>query len=228
MTELFGQQDASTAASDFNTLRFIIEQRLMRIVTCALVKVVAVTNNGGITPVGMVDVQPLVNQLTGDGTAVPHATIYRLPYMRLQGGANAVILDPQVGDIGMAGFCYRDISKVKATKAQANPGSSRTFNWSDGLYFGGFLNGTPTQYVAFAEAGITVVSPNKITLQAPIVEIDASSELHVVSPDSEFSGTIHTPGTITGDTDVVGSGTSLHTHTHSGVQSGGSNTGPPV
>lgn len=228
MQELFGQQSASTAASDYNTLRFIIEQRLMRIVTCALVKVVAVTNNGGITPVGTVDVQPLVNQLTGDGTAVPHATIYRLPYMRLQGGANAVILDPQVGDIGMAGFCYRDISKVKATKAQANPGSSRTFNWSDGLYFGGFLNGVPTQYVAFASGGITVVSPTKITLQAPTVEIDASSELHVVSPTSEFSGSIHTPGTITGDTDVVADGKSGATHTHGGVQSGGSNTGPPT
>ena len=82
-----------------------------------LVQVVAVTNDGGVEPVGFVDVHPMVAQVDGKGQPTPHGVIYGLPYIRVQGGSNAVILDPQVGDIGLAVFCAQDISKVKATKA---------------------------------------------------------------------------------------------------------------
>lgn len=228
MNPVVGQESPGTTASEYNTLAFVIAQLLAKVNTITLVKIMSVTNAGGVSAVGTVSVQPLVNQMTGDRKSYPHGTLFNVPYFRLQGGANAVILDPQVGDIGLCAFCSRDISNVKKTKAQANPGSASMFDWADGLYIGGFLNGVPTQYVRFAAGGITVVSPTKITLQAPTVEIDASTQLHVVSPASEFSGNIHTPGTITGDTDVVANGTSGHTHLHSGVQAGGANSGPPV
>jgi hypothetical protein len=216
-TEVAGQQNPLSTASQYNALVFVIAQQLRKLNTVTLVKVIAVD-----TGAETVDVQPLVNQMTGTGTSVPHGTIYGVPYFRLQGGANAVIIDPQPGDIGMAAFCSRDISSVKATKAAALPGSHRIFDFADGLYFGGMLNGTPTQTVAFAGGGITVTSPTKITLQAPHVEIDASAQFKVVSPDSHFEG----PITATGD--VTGAGTSLHTHEHSGVTTGGGVTGPPV
>lgn len=143
-----------------------------KINTMTVVKVQAVTNSGGVSAVGFVDVLPLVNQLDGKGKAVPHKTVYHLPYFRLQGGADAIILDPKVGDIGMAGFCNRDISSVKSAKKQSNPGSYRRFDMSDGLYFGGFLNGTPEQYIAFTEDGIKVVSPTKIIVQAPEIDLN--------------------------------------------------------
>ena len=41
-------------------------------------------------------------------------------------------------------------------------------------------------------------------------------------------GDITVNGKVTATGDVKGQGTSLHTHVHSGVQSGGSNTGGPV
>ena len=96
-------------------MQFLISQALNRVSTATLVKVVSVTNAGGLSPVGFVDVQPLVNQLDGAGNAVPHGVLHRLPYFRLQGGADAVILDPKVGDIGMAAFANRDISLVKTS-----------------------------------------------------------------------------------------------------------------
>jgi phage baseplate assembly protein V len=46
--------------------------------------------------------------------------------------------------------------------------------------------------------------------------------------DVNVDGNIHSTKTVTGDQDVVGDGTSLHTHKHGGVQSGGSQTGAPV
>jgi hypothetical protein len=138
MTEVFGQQNPGTSASEYNALAFVVGQLLQKMQTVTLVRVVAVSNDGGVSPVGTVDVQPLVNQMSGDRKPTPHGTVYGVPYFRLQGGTDAVILDPKVGDIGMCAFASRDISAVKVAKAPANPGSFRMYDWADGLYFGGF------------------------------------------------------------------------------------------
>lgn len=43
-----------------------------------------------------------------------------------------------------------------------------------------------------------------------------------------FTDNVQVDKTLTANTDVIGGGKSLKSHEHSGVQSGGSNTGPPV
>lgn len=174
----YGYARSGESLSDFGAVSFLVSQILDGRNTATLVQVKAVTNSGGVTPVGMVDILPLVNQLDGEGKAVPHQVVRRLPYFRLQGGANAVILDPQVGDIGIAVFADRDISSVKAAKGRANPGSARRSNKADGLYIGGFLNAAPSQYIQFASDGINIVSPMKVTIQAPDVEIQGNSLTH--------------------------------------------------
>ena len=213
-----GQADASARAGDFNQSAFMISQALSRVETNALVKVVAVTSSGQVAPAGYVDVQPLVNQVDGAGTAVPHGTIHGLPYFRLQGGTNAIIMDPVVGDIGMAGFCSRDISSVKANKAQANPGSRRRHDPADGIYFGGVLNGTATQYVQFSTAGIAIVSPTAVMLTGPSVQITGANSVAIASPSVAITG-----ASFTHNGKNVGS-----THEHSGVMPGGGDTGPPI
>lgn len=214
-----GQATPTHAASDLNAISFLIAQQLASTRTALLVKVLAVTNDGGVTPVGTVNVQPLVKKVDGLGNTYSYGTVFALPYLRLQGGNDAVILDPKVGDIGLAIVADRDISAVKATKAEAAPGSSRKFSLSDGLYLGGFLNGTPVQFVQFNADGITVKSPTKITVQAPEIELDGA--VHVTGAQTNDS-------TIDASGDVTGAGTSLHTHKHGGVQTGGGQTGTPV
>jgi len=191
----------------FNELSFIIRQWINKLQTATLVKVVSCTNEGGLSPVGFVDVLPLVNQIDGQGNATPHATIFGLPYLRMQGGSNAVVMDPKPGDIGVAIFASRDISKVKSTQAQANPGSLRSYDFSDGMYLGGMLNGTPTQYIQFTDAGITIVSPTLITLQAPSVVIDGA-----LSTTEGSNATI--AGAIAASGDVISGAISLQTHVH--------------
>lgn len=202
-----GELTPNQAAGTFNAMNFLVQQMLARVNTATLVKVVSVTNAGGVEPVGFVDVQPLVNQLDGADKAVPHGVVRGLPYFRIQGGANAVILDPEVGDIGIAVFASKDISAVKATKAQANPGSSRRFNMADGMFLGGVLNGTPSQYVQFDASGITVNSPTKVNVVAPDVavncdtaEVNAQTSTTVTCPTSSFDGNV----TITGTLGVAG------------------------
>jgi hypothetical protein len=183
MDQTQGQQSATAGGSEFNAIAFLVEQMIGRANTATLVKVLACTNSGDVSAVGFVDVQLLVNQLDGSGQAISNATVYKVPYFRLQGGTNAVILDPKVGDIGIAVFADHDISSVKANKGQANPGSWRRFDVSDGLYFGGVLNGVPVQYVQFNDAGgITVVSPVAVTVNAPHVVVNASASIAFTTP----------------------------------------------
>ena len=217
-----GFQNPGDTASQWSQIRFMIQAMLRQVSTATVVKVMGVTNAGGVSPVGMVDVQPQVNLVDGNGVAVPHGTIYSCPYLRLQGGENAIILDPQVGDLGLVGFCDRDISSVVANKGQANPGSGRRFDWSDAVYIGGMLNGTPTQYVQFSADGITIKSPNLVKLQAPDVQIScatmevvATTSVAITTPTANVNGNLQVNGDggISGNLSVTG-----------GVGIGGSST----
>lgn len=158
---VFGQAAPQVEASDYNATVFLIQQGILKIQTMTLVKVLACTNDGGLAASGTVDVQPLVNQMTGNRLSIPHKPLYKMPYQRVQGGSNAVILDPVKDDIGLAIFASCDISGVKSAKGQANPGSFRKFNYADGIYLGGTLNGVPSQFVQFFAGlilGASVVS----------------------------------------------------------------------
>lgn len=173
-----GSLTQRTGLGAFNSQAFLIRQLLAETHVATLVQVVGCTNSGADVAVGFVDVQPLVDQIDGSGKPIPHGVLHRLPYLRMQGGANAVILDPQAGDIGIAVFAERDISRVKATQAQAAPGSNRRFDMADGLYLGGVLNGVPTQYVQFNANGINVTTPGTFSVQANAIAFNSRTLTH--------------------------------------------------
>jgi hypothetical protein len=204
----YGHLRPQDVRGDYNNILFVVGQAMAKMQTATLVKIMSCTNSGGVSPVGYVDVQPLINQIDGLGNGTPHGTIHNLPYLRIQGGANAVIIDPHPGDIGICVFASRDITKVKSTKAQANPGSFRRYHFSDGLYLGGVLNATPTQYIAFTASGVVIhpVAGGNITLDGPV----------------------QVNGSVTSTGDVTANGISLDNHVHSGVQTGSGDTGKPV
>lgn len=177
--EVVGMDGSTTSDSEFNATSFLVRQMLLGLKTVDLVRVMKCTNDGGLSPVGFVDVQPLVNQMSGDRKATPHATIYNIPYFRLQGGKNAIIIDPEVGDIGMCAFASRDISSVKVNKAPSNPASHRTFDWADGLYFGGFLNGVPSQFIRYHGGGIEVKTPGQFKVDAGSIDLGASGAVTI-------------------------------------------------
>lgn len=190
--------------------------------TATLVQVQACSNDGDLSPVGTVNVLPLVNQIDGSipPNSQPHITVYGLPYLRVQGGSNAVIIDPQPGDIGIAVFASRDISGVKATKAQANPGSQRSYDFADGIYMGGVLNGSPTRYIQFSGAGITINDPSIITLQAPSILLKGA----VTQSDGDVSmtGNLSVADNVTVMNDTI----SVKDHVHTSAPVGTPTSGP--
>lgn len=168
-----------------------IQSILNKIHTAAVVKVISV-ESGATGAVGYVDVLPLVKQLASDGSSYSSAKIKKLPYFRLQGGMNAVIIDPQVGDLGIAIFAERDISAVKREKKESAPASLRKYDLSDGLYLGGFLNGAPSQYIHFLDGGgINVVATGEYNVKAPKIVLDAPVET---------TSTVQSAGDITDNT----------------------------
>lgn len=186
-----GQATIFSDASEYNTLDFVIARATEKMQTVSIVQVKAV-NTGALT----VDVQVLANIVTGSNQSIPHAVISGRPYFRNQGGGNAIILDPVVGDIGVMVFASRDSSAVIAAKGLANPGSQRKFSWSDGIYFGGILNSAPTQYMQFLAAGggVTIHSPGDITLDSPLTNVTGDL---VVDGDTTVDGTSTLTGLVT-------------------------------
>ena len=214
-----GAAGPDTASSWYNALRFIVRQELARINTGVLVKIVKAPYDeqgnpipaGSAVPIGYVDVQPLVNQIDGSGNATPHGTVYHLKYHRPQGGNGAFISDPVLGDQGKMVCADRDTSSVRATNAQANPGSRRKFDMADGTYFGSTQgSAAPTQWFAFLAKGIDCKDAWGNTLQGT------------------ENGWVLNGATITQAGDVVTKhGTSLDKHVNTKVTAGTDDSGPP-
>ena len=201
-------------SSEIGRLQFIINSALSGVRTAIPVLVKAVSNNGSLSPIGTVAVQPMVSMLDNSGNAWPHGIIYNVPYMRIQGGANGVIIDPVVGDIGIATVCDRDISTVQNTGKVGAPASLRKNDMSDIVYLMTIIGAAPTQYIQFNSAGITITSPTTVTINATDIKINGKLTV---------TGDVATTGALTNNSKNVGS-----THTHSGVTTGSGTTGAPT
>lgn len=206
-----GQEGLNDGTDPFNAVWFAIEQFLGRIAVCKLVKVVEVHVDGDLAPVGFVDVIPLVNLIDGLGNSMKEGTVYNMPFVRLQGGKNAVIIDPVKGDLGIAMIADRDISNVKTQKDVANPGSFRRFSLADGLYIGGVLNGTPERYIQYKGndlfikgfENVSINATTKITVEAPDVSIKATTKITVEAPDMLAIGNLRVNGELRATGDVI-------------------------
>lgn len=208
-----GNQTPPSVASDYATQAFIVEQKISQVSTTTLARVIDCTNDGGIVPTGTLTVQILVNMLSGNQTAIEHAPLYKVPYKRIQGGSNAVILDPQRGDIGIIGFCERDISAVKKTRKVSNPGSNRKYSKADGVWLATvWAAQAPAQYIVFANDGISVVSPTAVTLQAPVVRIIGA--LEQTEGNASFAQNVAIAGTATAQEFTNAANIGLGTHKH--------------
>ena len=200
-TTVKGQKKPNTAGSEYNALQFMIQQATSGISTAIPVQVQAV--NGL-----FVDVLPLVSSVDGFGQAVEPTTLFHLPVFRYHAGVGAVILDPVVGDKGLAVFAQADASNVEtSTSTPQQPASFRKHSMSDGFYIGGFHNAAPSVYIEIKQdSTIQIVAPSSVT---------------VTSPTVTFSGNV----TIAGDATI--GGISFAGHVHGGVQSGGDTTSTP-
>lgn len=173
-TPLLDQRPEQSIANTAANFQFVVQALLGRLHTLQLAIVTAVDESKEIC-----SIKPLVMKIDGNNDAYERGTITNVPYFISQGGGNAVIIPPKVGDIGLAAFCERDISMVKRNKAEAPPDTRRMYDLNDALYFGGFLNGAPTQYIQFLDSGINIKSTGDINING--LKISPSGQLTFVN-----------------------------------------------
>lgn len=153
-----------TDNNEYNALTFMIRNLISGVNVAMPVQVVSANITGGITvPFNTVSVKPLVNMIDGSGRSISHTTIFNIPVLRFGGAQGAFVYYPTAGDIGLAVFCDRDISSVKASRKQAQPGSLRRFSFSDGVYIGSLFSNAPSSWSVMDEFGL-LVSP-KVSVQ---------------------------------------------------------------
>ena len=195
-----GTNNIYTGVDPYNTIKYFIDGSTNELATAIPVKVVGVDAGGANSATGYVDVLPLVTFVSGADKAIQPVTLYHLPYSRIQGGSAALIIDPVVGDKGLAIFAQSDCSTVTAdTTEPQQPGSKRKHSQSDGFYIGGFLNQAPSCYLELKGSTAVLTAPGGITIN----------------------------GNVTVNGDVTANGISLVNHVHGGVETGGGTTSAP-
>lgn len=214
MNTVSSQRKPNTTSSDYNSFTFGIWQLLAQVNTLELAVVIAVNEDNSL------DVKPLLNALTPDNEAVEPAIIYSVPYLRLQAGANAIKIKPQVGDMGLIGYCQRDMSGVISNKGQANPQSNRKFSNSDAVYICSVAN-LAIQPVRYLE-----INDNQMAINGDVPLNITATEATVNAPTT-INGDVTVNGNITASGDVTAGSISLKNHPHGGVTPGDGLTGAP-
>lgn len=167
LTNARPEQSVGGAAQD----KLIIQQLISNVHTMIPVEVVSVSVPAGtLAPIGRCSVRPLVQQVDGNNNVYGRGQIINVPYLRVQGGKNAVVLDPVVGDVGLCGFCERDISMVKRTGAEAAPNTRRQYSLNDAVYMFTMMSGTPEQFVHFKDSGIDIKSTGDININGLVIK----------------------------------------------------------
>ena len=156
--------------SQFNSL-------ITNVNTAIPCKVVAIEKQEqrGVNIVGFVDIQLMIEQTNGQKKGNETAIVCNVPYIRIQGGTNAVIIDPEINDLGVAIFSSRDITNFKEARRQTPPATWRKFSISDAIYIGGIRNQKPVQYIHFRNDGIEIYSPKRVHITTPTVLIDSDN-----------------------------------------------------
>ncbi|EPB8128589.1 phage baseplate protein [Yersinia enterocolitica] len=180
--------DSDAFASSFNKL--LNSNYFIRLATVTAVR--------GAAPNLVVDVLPLVAEVrSSDRTIIQGSQIYNIPVWRLQRGSSAIIMNPVAGDVGLIAVCDVDISVARAARKESVPGSNRKHSQSDAIYFGGVLNGQPTQFIEFADSELNITSPNPVNITCSKANITAPDGVEMQTPLLHVSGDITADGNIT-------------------------------
>ena len=239
-----GIGDIYQSSTAYNANNQQIQKDIQKINTVFLAKIISVST-AGVGGTKTVTAQPLICQIDANGNALPSPQLVEIPHYRVQAGTGAFVVNPHVGDIGVFVCAKRDISNIKngVTDPQV-PASFRSFDLADSIMIATINTGTASTYIYIdPDSGtIEIKAPTSLTVNTATATINASGSTSINSPETTISGHVtingglsvsggegaQVDGSISASGDITGGNISLQSHRHSGVTSGGSNTGTPV
>jgi hypothetical protein len=184
-------------------------------------------------------VQPLIAVLKTDGTTQSRARIEGVQVFQYSGGGFVINFPLQAGDIGWLKASDRDLTLFKQSFSESTPNTLRKHKFMDAVFFPDVMRGwsisesglviqtlSGGQCIAINSDKIKIISDTEVIINAPLTTITGELRSGTESGQAAtFGGSITATGEVT--TELNG-GIDLSSHVHSGVQSGGSNTGAPV
>lgn len=176
-------------------------------------------------------VQVLIQVLDTEGGLHSRAEVPSVPVLLLGAGSFFVGFHLPPGTLGWLKAADRDIATFLQQYAEAGPGSSRLHTFEDSLFIPDVMTGYTIDTadteamviqnlagdvrIALDATGVRITSPS-VTITTGASTTTFIDGQVTVNADLQVNGTIDATGTITSDTDVVGAGVSLSTHTHAG------------
>lgn len=167
------------------------------------------------TPPASVQVQPLIQMISTNGTLIPRGQIAKVPVLTMGGGGFLMFFNLKPGDLGFIKANDRDISLFIQNLDEEAPASNRSHNFSDSI----FIPASLSDYIINpSDDGLVIqnldgtskvsITDNKITVAAPAVEIDSTTTVIINSPTQvtvntpllRVEGAITAAGTITPNT----------------------------
>ena len=239
-----GIGDIYQATSPFNANNQQIASNIQKINTVFLAKILSVST-AGVGGTKTVTAQPLICQIDANGNALPSPKLVEIPHYRVQAGTGAFVVNPHVGDIGVFVCAKRDISKIKnGVSDPQTPASFRSFDLADSIMIATIHTETASTYVYIDpdNGTIEIKAPESLIINTESATINASGSTSINSPETTINGHVtikgglsvsggegaQVDGSISASGDITSGNISLQSHVHSGVTSGGSNTGTPV
>lgn len=198
-------------------LKFVLRKFLQRTDTCLPATVIAFSGTSN-----RAQVQPAIVQITTGEEQVGRGQIASVPVLQLGGGGFVLYYPVKTNDTGWIIACDRDISLYKQNYKTSAPNSFRMHNFADSWFVPDTLLN-----------GVNLIDSSKLCLQSYDGTLGITmgdGELDIIAPtikltapnialigDVAITGNFHNNGTDIGSN-----------HRHTGVQTGLSDTGPPV
>jgi len=169
----------------------------------------------------------IMAKLFNDGTVTDVALplLVDCPVQFPAGGGCSLTFPVASGDECLVVFSSRCIDAWWQSGGVQTQAEMRMHDLSDGFVLLG-VRSIPRVIPSISATAVQLRSDDGLAF----VELNPTTHaVNITSPgDTNITGNLNVTGTITATVDVVGGGKHLKTHVHSGVQSGGSNTGAPV
>ncbi len=168
---------------------------------------------------------PAIPAVTTANEVVQKGIVASVPVFHYGCGGWVISFPLEVGDLGWIKANDRDISKFKATQSSASgPPTQRTHTFEDAMFFPDAV----FREISLAdEAGLCIQSldgsvsivlvGDKIKITAEEIELTGSTKITMSSPEIDL-----------GSGNISAGGIRFDTHHHTGVQTGGGQTGGPV
>lgn len=186
------------------------------------------------------EVQPLIAFVDTNGQQINRAAVASIPVMILGAGNCLLSFDINPGDLGWIKANDRDISLFKKNYVNSAPNTRRKHKFMDAVFIPDVMRGYTINPEDSGNAVLQTkdgtvriaIWPNKVKMTAPQVLVDTplmtvTGTLNVQNVNGSsmpciISGSIHASG------DIVAGAISLEGHVHTGVTTGGGDTGGPI